>query len=75
VRGAKADLVVRENNEKEQMKLKNFCEKFDVPRTTALQWMHSEGFPAYNICGHWYIDIPKFYKWREKIHRKFYKYS
>lgn len=52
----------------EQMKLKNFCRTFDVSRTTVLKWIHDEGFPAYNLCGHWYVDIYQFYKWREAQH-------
>ena len=63
------------NKEKQQMKLNHFCDEFDIPRTTALQWVHTEGFPAYNLCGRWYVDIAKFYKWREKQHIKFYKYA
>lgn len=58
------------SNEKQQMKLKKFCDYYDVPRTTALRWIHAEGFPAYNLCGHWYVDVPKFLKWREDKHAK-----
>jgi len=60
---------------KKQMKLKNFCEAFDIPRTTALQWVHAIGFPAYNLSGHWYVDIEQFYKWREIQHKKSCKYA
>ena len=28
--------------DKKQMKLANFCKEFDVARTTALKWAHSE---------------------------------
>lgn len=59
---------------KQQMKLKNFCELYDIPRTTVLKWVHSENFPAYNLSGHWYVDIPKYLRWREKQHIKCYKY-
>ncbi len=52
--------------EKQQMKLNNFCKQYDIPRTTALKWIHSETFPAYNLCGHWYVDIPKYFEWRDK---------
>ncbi len=55
-------------SELKQIKLKNFCIQYDVPRTTALKWIHSDGFPAYNICGHWYVDISKYLKWREEQH-------
>ena len=62
-------------NNKQQMKLKTFCEEFDVARNTVLQWVHSDGFPAYNLNGRWYVDVPKFYKWREQQHKKCYKYA
>lgn len=68
-----ADLEVQENK-KQQMKLKTFCDEFDIPRTTVLKWVHSEGFPAYNLCGRWYIDIDKYIRWRELQHKKSYKY-
>lgn len=61
--------------EKEQMKLKNFCSSFDVPRTTALQWVHTDDFPAFCLKGRWYVDIDKYYKWREIQHKKAYKYA
>lgn len=66
------DSAVRELNnivkqqDMKQMKLKTFCEYYDIPRTTALQWVHTKGFPAYNLCGRWYVDIDKFNKWRER---------
>lgn len=60
---------------KKQMKLSNFCREYDIARTTALEWVHSQGFPAYNLCGRWYVDIDKFLKWRELQHKKSYKYS
>lgn len=63
------------NETKTQMKLRTFCENFDIPRTTALKWVHSAGFPAYNLCGHWYVDIPKFYEWRNSEHIRSYKYA
>ena len=61
--------------EKKQMKLNNFCKSYDIPRTTALQWVHAVEFPAYKLCGHWYVDIPKYLKWREEQHIKSYKYA
>lgn len=60
---------------KQQMKLNNFCKAYDIPRSTALKWVHSAEFPAYNLYGHWYVDIPKYIKWREKQHAKCYKYA
>lgn len=66
------------NNSKtklKQMKLTNFCEEFDVPRSTALKWIHANGFPAYRLSGHWYIDIDEFYLWRKEEHTRCYKYA
>ena len=40
-----------------QMKLSHFCEAYDIPKSTALLWVHSADFPAYNLCGRWYVDI------------------
>lgn len=62
-------------NEKKQLKLNNFCKEYDIPRATAIQWIHSKGFPSYKLCGHWYVDIEEYYKWREKEHTKCYKYA
>lgn len=52
-------------NEKKQMKLNNFCELYDIPRTTVLKWVYGNNFPAYKLCGHWYVDIEKYYSWRK----------
>lgn len=60
---------------KKQLKLPNFCDEFDIPRTTALKWIHARDFPAYNLCGHWYVDIDAFYDWRIKQHQISYKYA
>lgn len=60
---------------KRQVKLNRFCEEFDIPRTTALQWVHSKNFPAYNLCGRWYVDTEQYYRWREKQHIESYKYA
>ncbi len=48
---------------------------YNVARTTVLKWVHSDGFSAYNLCGHWYVDVDKFYIWRERQHKKSYKYA
>lgn len=69
------EVQINQQNNTKQMKLKNFCEAYDIPRTTVLQWVHAQGFPAYNLCGRWYVDIPKYIKWREIEHKKSYKYS
>lgn len=61
--------------EKKQMKLTTFCDAFDVSRSTVELWIHSLGFPAYKISGHWYVDIPEYYEWREKEHKHSYKYA
>ena len=60
---------------KQKMKLTTFCQEFDIPRSTALKWVHSQGFPAYNLCGHWYVDIAKFFEWRERQHTVSYRYA
>ncbi len=61
--------------DKQQMKLTNFCREFDIPRSTALKWVHSQKFPAYNLCGHWYVDISEFFEWRERQHTVSYRYA
>lgn len=60
---------------KKQLKLKNFCEEYDIPRTTVLHWVHAKDFPAFNLSGHWYIDVEEYYKWREQEHRTSYAYA
>ena len=62
-------------NKMKMMKLPKFCAEFDIPRSTALKWVHSAGFPAYNLQGHWYVDVEDFYKWRNKQHQISYKYA
>ena len=52
-----------------QMKLTRFMKEFDVEKKIAYEWIHIDGFPAYKIGGRWYVDIQKYYEWREK--RKF----
>lgn len=58
--------------EKKQMKLNNFCKNFDIPRSTALEWIHILDFPAYKIGGRWYVDVDSYYNWREKENEKHY---
>ncbi len=60
--------------DKKQFKLNKFCEEYDIPRSTALKWVHSADFPAYNLNGHWYVDVNGYYKWREAQHKKSQKY-
>ncbi len=54
-----------ESKEKRQLKLSAFCEEYDIPRTTAMELIYRDNLPAYKIGGRWYIDMMKFYKWRE----------
>lgn len=54
---------------KKQLKLSNFCKEYDIPRTTVLKWVHSVGFPAFNLCGRWYVDVEEFIKWRKKYEK------
>ena len=51
--------------EQQQLKLSSFCEIYDIPRTTTIELIYREKLPAYKIGSRWYIDIPKFKKWRE----------
>ena len=48
-----------------QLKLSNFCEAYDIPRTTVMELIYREHLPAYKIGSRWYVDIPAFTKWRE----------
>lgn len=52
---------------KKQMRLGNFCKDFDVPYTTALEWIRCYELPSYKIGNRWCIDIPEYYKWREMM--------
>lgn len=62
--------------DKKQLKLNNFCKEYDVPRTTVLRWISSGlNFPAYNLCGHWYVDIEAYGDWKISCHQKSYKYA
>ena len=61
--------------EKKQMRLNTFCKEFDIPKNTVLLWVHSKNFPAYKIGKCWYVDIPKYYKWREEEHIKEYTFD
>ena len=58
-----------------QMRLTTFCKEFDIPKNTALQWIHSKGFPAYKMGKCWYIDLPEFFAWRDREHLKSYRYA
>lgn len=55
---------------KRQMKLSNFCKKYDVPRTSIMEIIHKSDFPSYKILGRWYIDEAKYLKWRELNNKK-----
>ncbi len=71
------------NNEKElmkeesktQMKLNHFCELYDIPRASLMEWIHGFNFPAYKIGGRWYVDIKRYYDWRDRQHEKAYLYA
>lgn len=51
--------------EKKQMRIGKFSEEYDIPRTTIMELVYREHFPAYKIGNRWYVDIPKFLKWRD----------
>lgn len=57
---------------KKQLKLNTFCSKYDVPRSTALQWYHSSNFPMYKVEGRWYVDVDEYYEWRNVEHNRSY---
>ncbi len=60
---------------KKMMRIKAFCQAYDLPYTTAIQLVHSKDFPAYKLGRSWYVDIPEFLKWRETEHKRSYKYA
>ena len=51
-------------NTKSQLKLGNFCNEYDMSRTTVLDLIYTQHFPAYKIGGRWYVDMKKFKEWR-----------
>lgn len=61
--------------EVQMMKLREFRKVYGIPETTVLDLIHSKGFPSYKIGSRWYVDIPKFLKWREQEHANSYKYA
>ena len=61
--------------ESQQMNLQTFKTVFGIDEETARRWVHSKGFPAYKQGGRWYVDIPEYYKWRQKEHVASYKYA
>lgn len=61
--------------DKKMLRLSSFCKEFDMPKTTALQLIHSKGFPAYKLGRCWYIDMSEFMKWRKLEHQRNYKYA
>lgn len=64
------------NTEKKQMNLKEFRETYGIPENTVRDLIdYDKKFPAYKIRNRWYIDIPKFLKWRELEHTRSYKYA
>ncbi len=58
-----------------QIRLTRFCEEFDMPKTTVLAHIYEKHFPAYKIGKNWYVDVAEFLKWREKEHKRSYKYA
>jgi hypothetical protein len=53
--------------EKKQMDLKEFRNVYGIPENTVRDWIYDKKrkFPAYRLGNKWYVDIPKFLKWRE----------
>lgn len=63
--------------EKKMMDLKTFREVYGVPENTVIDWINDKKkkFPAYKLGNKWYVDIPKFLKWREVEHVRQYRYA
>ena len=55
---------------KKQIKLKTFCEEYDMPRTTVMEMIHRRDFPSYKLGGRWYVDEERYLKWREMYNLK-----
>lgn len=53
-----------------QLKLNQFCETYNISRSTAMLWIQNEGMPAYKLGGRWYIDIGEFVSWRSNKYDK-----
>ena len=52
---------------KKQLPLKEFSNEYSIPYTTLMRWIRSKRFyPAYKICGRWYVDIEDYRKWRNE---------
>ncbi|MGM9937139.1 MAG: helix-turn-helix domain-containing protein [Candidatus Ornithomonoglobus sp.] len=60
--------------EVKMMKLKEFREVYGMPENTVRQLINSKGFPSYFLGGRWYVDIPKFLRWREEENARNRKY-
>ena len=61
-----------ELKDKKQLKLNTFCSMFDVPRSTAILWYNTSGFPMYKISGRWFVDLEEYYVWRkEQLNRDY----
>jgi hypothetical protein len=58
-----------------QMQLNAFCDRYDIPRSTAMDLIHRDNFPAHKIGARWYVDIPAYFRWREETHRQNYRFA
>lgn len=58
-----------------QMPLSKFGKEYGFSRTTMWRMVNRGDFPAYKLGGQWYVDIPAYEAWREKEHRRQYKYA
>ena len=63
--------------EMKQMSLVKFMAEYGMNRTTTLKLINRKmaPIPAFKLGGQWYVDIPKFEKWREEEHKRQYKYA
>lgn len=57
------------------MPMKQFKKEFGISDDVAKRWVHIKGFPSFKLGRLWYVDIPMFMKWREKMHQQCYKYA
>lgn len=63
--------------DKKMMDLKEFQDTYGIPVETTRRWIYDKRkkFPAYRLGNKWYVDIPKFLKWREVEHVRQYRYA
>ena len=61
-----------------QMDLETFAKVYGIPRETAIKWAQDQKktkFPAFKLFHKWYVDIPKYKKWRNTTHVNNFPYA